>query len=181
MLATEPATPDSALLETWSHNERMRHIPLLSWMIDKIEIDVRRRFEILFTPFSSLEPGDPRHAPIDAELRALIRALDRVADVAKRPKNPSHPPNDIAPRMNWSINHAVGNLQGVDPETFAKRFPFQTFERSNAEPLTAAMLAVIAHLQKVHELVRAIDPAVDERIYANLVTLNEPMRSDAIA
>src|SRR6185436_5563668 len=149
MLATEPTTPESTLLETWSQNERRRHIPLVSWMIQKIDVDVRRRFDTCFAAFSTLENGDPRRAPLELELRALCRSLDRVADVAKRPRGQSHPPTDLGPRINWAINHAVGNLQAIDLDTFGKRYPFQTFERSNAEPLNAAMLAAIAHLHRL--------------------------------
>lgn len=185
MLATEPTTPDSekpaTSLETWSHNERMRHIPLVSWMIQKLDTDVRRRFELFHTAFSELPQGDPRRERIEAELRGLCRSIDRVADVAKRPRGQSHPPADIAPRISWAINHAIGNLQSVDPETFGKRHPFHTFERGNSEPLTAAMLQVLDHLHRLQELVREIDPHVDEALYADLVKLNEPMRKEPMA
>jgi hypothetical protein len=185
MLATEPTTtttaPASAHLETWSHNERMRHIPLLPWMIQKLDGDVRRRFDILFSPFASLDANDPRHAPIELELKAFCHALDRLADVAKRPRGQSHPPNELGGRINWALNHAIGNLNAVDPETFGKRLPFHTFERSNAEPLNIALLTVIAHLQRLQDLVRTIDPTIDERIYADLVTLNEPLRREPMA
>jgi len=43
------------------------------------------------------------------------------------------------------------------------------------------MLAVIAHLHRLQDLARAIDPTVDEKIYADLVTLNEPLRREPIA
>lgn len=185
MLATEPTTPDSekpaATLETWSHNERMRHIPLVSWMIQKLDVDVRRRFDILFTPFTTLPAGDPRREPIEAELRAFCRSLDRLADVAKRPKGQSHPPTELGQRINWALNHAIGNLQAVDVDTFGKRLPFHTFERSNAEPLNAALLGAIGHLQRLQELVRAVDPSIDAAIYADLVTLIEPLRREPIA
>ena len=185
MLATEPTTPDSekptTSLETWSQNERMRHIPLVSWMIQKLDTDVRRRFDILFAPFANLAQGDPRRASIEAELRGLCKALDRVADVAKRPRGQSHPPTELAPRINWAINHAIGNLQAVDLDTFGKRHPFHTFERSNSEPLNAAMLHVIERLHRVQDLVREVDPSIDEAMYADLVRLNEPMRAEPIA
>ena len=185
MLATEPTTPDSekpaSTLETWSHNERMRHIPLVSWMIQKIDVDVRRRFDVLFGAFSTLPADDPRRASIELEFRGLCRSIDRVADVAKRPRGQSHPPTDLAPRINWAINHAVGNLQAVDPETFGKRHPFHTFERSNSEPLNAAMLAVIDHLHRLQDVLREVDPSIDETIYADLVKLNEPLRREPMA
>jgi hypothetical protein len=187
MLATEPTTPDgdkpatpATSLETWSQNERMRHIPLVSWMIQKLERDVRRRFDILHVPFANLPAGDPRRAPIEHEFRQLCRSLDRVADVAKRPRGQSHPPTELAARINWAINHAVGNLQAMD-DTFGKRHPFHTGERSNSEPLNAAMLQVINHLHRLQELVRELDPKVDEALYSDLVTLNEPLRREPIA
>lgn len=181
MLATEPTTPQTSAHETWSRNERMRHIPLLSWMIQKLDGDVRRRFDTLFAPIANLETSSPHHAPLETALRALCRSLDRVADVAKRSRGQSHPPTELGARIHWALNHAIGNLNAVDPETFGKRFPFQTFERSNAEPLTAAMFSTLHHLQRLHDLVRAVDPTVDERIYADLVTLIEPMRPEPMA
>lgn len=181
MLATEPTTPPTTSLETWSHNERMRHIPLLSWMIQKLDVDVRRRFDALFPPFSSLDPADPRRAGLETELRGFCRSLDRVAEVAKRSRGQSHPPSELGARIHWALNHAVGNLNAVDPDTFGKRLPFHTFERSNAEPLNAAVLGVIYHLHRLQDLVRPIDPTIDERIYADLVTLTEPLRPEPIA
>ena len=68
-----------------------------------------------------------------------------------------------------------------DVETFGKRFPFQTLERSNNEPLWAAMLSVIQHVQKLVPMVREIEPDIDERLYEGLVQLNEPMRRDPMA
>jgi hypothetical protein len=186
MLATEPTTPPptqkTTVLETWSHNERMRHIPNVAWMIQKLDGDVRRRFDLVFSPYASLEAADARRTPIEHELRGFCRSLDRVADVAKRPKgHQSHPPTELGARIHWALNHALGNLQAVDQETFGRRLPYHTFERSNGEPLYAAMLAVIDHLRRLQDLVRTIDPSIDEAIYADLVKLNEPLRREPIA
>ena len=63
ILATEvtpqPDEKPAALppLEAWATNERMRHIPSLEWMIRKIDVDVRKRLEILLSPVGSLENG----------------------------------------------------------------------------------------------------------------------------
>jgi hypothetical protein len=176
-----PGPPRQPLQETWSHNERMRHIPSLSWIVPKLDGDLRKRIEKLFAPFAGLAGDDPRRGPVETEFRALCHAIDRVGEIARRSRGGSHPPADLANRIGWSISHAVANLNATDGDTFGRRFPFQTFERSNAEPLWGAMLAVIDHVRRIEPLVRDIDPQIDERLYESLVTLSEPLRSDPIA
>jgi hypothetical protein len=170
-----------SLLEWHAQNERMRHIPDLTWIVQKLDVDLRRRIEKLWLPYSDLAASDPRHPALEAEIRTLCRAIDRVGYIARHHRGNPHPPNDLGSRVNWTIDQAVGSLRAVDPETFGRRFPFQTFERSSNEPLWAAMLSVIQHLQKLVELVRGIEPDIDERLYEDLVQLNEPMRRDPMA
>lgn len=191
-LATEDPTPPpvappvqtsahTSLLESHAQNERMRHIPALPWMVQKLDVDLRRRIEKMWLPYSDLAASDPRHPALEAEIRALCRAIDRVGAIARHYRGNPHPPNDLGSRVTWTINQAVGNLTAVDAETFGKRFPFQTHERSNNEPLWAAMLSVIQHVQKLVPLVREIEPDIDEQLYEGLVQLTEPMRRDPLA
>ena len=176
-----PVTAHESLQEAWSGNERMRHIPSIAWMIAKIDGDLRHRIEKLFAVYVALPANDPRHAPLEHEFRALCKAVDRVADVARRPRGNNHPPADLPHRVSWSISHAVTNLKEGDVDTFGRRFPFQTFERSNAEPLWAAMLNVIEHVHRLIPRVREIDPGIDERLYEGLVVLGEPLRREPMA
>ena len=174
------ATP-AAVQETWSHNERMRHVPTIAWMVQKLDGDLRHRIEKLHAVYTNLPLSDPRHAVIEQEFRGVCRAIDRVADVARRPRGGAHPPADLANRISWSVSHAVTNLREADVDTFGRRLPFQTFERSNAEPLWAAILAAISHVQRLVPMIREIDPQIDERLYEGLVTLSEPLRREPIA
>jgi hypothetical protein len=182
ILATEAATeqpaekqPSRSMQETWAQNERMRHIPSVDWMIRKLDTDLRRRVEKLLPPVFSLPGDDPRRAPIEQELRALCAALDRVADVAKHGRHNGHAQSDLQSRIGWSISHAVTNLRTIDPELFGRRFPFQTFERSKAEPLYGAFLTMLQVLGRIVPLVRAIDPSLDERLMEGLVVLENPV------
>lgn len=177
---TDDRGPRASLLETHSANERMRHIPPLSWLVQKLDRDVRRRIEILWLPYSDLPASDPRHPAMEAAFRALCRWIDRVADCARRSRG-SHPPNDLRQRLQFVLAQAVANLQAADAETFGRRFPFQTFERSNAEPLRGAFLAVLFQLDRIADLVREIEPELDERLLEGLVTLEEPLRREPIA
>ncbi|HEV7240387.1 MAG TPA: hypothetical protein VGQ36_14195 [Thermoanaerobaculia bacterium] len=187
MLATEEPTapsqdpaPRPSLLEQWPQNERMRHIPPIPWIIQKLDHDVRRRIERLLVPYSDVASNDLRHGALDVELRALCRSLDRVAFVSGRGRH-GHAPNDLPSKVRWSLDHAIGNLSAMDADTFGRRYPMQTFERSNAEPLWGALLGVIQHLQKLVPLIREIEPEIDERMYEGLVNLIEPMRREPIA
>lgn len=180
MLATEETTHDP-LLESHAHNERMRHIPSIPWIVQKLEGDVRRNVEKLWHPYADLPASDPRHPALEAEFRALCKALDRTADIARRHRNHPHPPNELGNRVMWAISQTVSALHSADQETFGRRLPFHTFERSNAEPLWAAVLSVLQHVQRLIELVRDIDPQIDEAIYEGLVQLKEPLRREPIA
>lgn len=189
MLATEEPTlspqepKPGSLLELWPGNERMRHIPPLAWMVQKLDDDLRSRLEKLLVPWSDVGSADPRHAPLERELRAVCGSLDRVAEIARHGGRGGHghPPHEVTQRLRWSLDHAVHSLQSCDPETFGKRFPFQTLERSFAEPLWGAMLSVIQHVQRLVPLIREVEPDIDERLYAGLVNLIEPMRREPMA
>ncbi|MEO8378297.1 MAG: hypothetical protein ABI779_01415 [Acidobacteriota bacterium] len=172
--------PAGAMLEHWQQNEPMRHVPSLAWIIQKLDQDIRRRLEKLLLPWSDVGNSDPRHVALEHELRAVCHALDRVADIARRGRH-GHAPNDLTARVRWSLDHAVQNLNAADAGTFGRRFPFQTFERSNAEPLWGAMLGVIQHVQNLVPLIREIEPDIDERLYEGLVNLVEPMRREPMA
>lgn|SRR3954447_15346091 len=167
MTATEATTekpPEKpSLLETWGSNEVMRHIPSSEWMSRKLDSDVRRRIDILWAPVASMPNSDPRYPAVEHAFRALCRALDHFADVAKHIRN-SHAPNELALHIPWALNHAASCLKTVDAHTFGRRNPVQTHERSKAEPLYAALLVVLHDLDKITPVIREIDPAVDEQL-----------------
>ena len=180
ILATEvtpqPEEKPAALppLEAWATNERMRHIPSLEWMIRKIDVDVRKRLEILLSPVGSLENGDPRRPPIEEEGRHIVRALDRLAEIAKHSR-PSHQPADLTQRVQSSLNHAVANLRVVDAHLFGRRFPYNAFERSKSEPIYGALLTVLTATDRLIPLIRQIDARLDERLLDGLVVLQNPV------
>lgn len=182
MLATdaEEAATERSLLETWGRNEPMRHVPSADWMAWKVDHDLRRRIELLFSPFTHLSADDPRRTPLENELRALCRAIDRLSEAARHSRN-NHPPHDLGDRLHWSLNQAVSSINSLDPHLIGRRFPFHTAERSKAEPLYGALLVVIQHVGRVLTLVRAIDPGVDEHLLDGLVKLETPLRTQPMA
>lgn len=182
MLATdaEEAAAGRSLLETWGRNEPMRHVPSAEWMSWKVDHDLRRRIELLYGPYANLSSDDARRGPLENELRALCRAIDRLSDAARHSRN-IHPPHELGDRIVWAVNQAVGSLNSLDPHLIGRRFPFQTGERSKAEPLYGALLVVIQHVGRVLTLVRAIDPGIDEHLLDGLVQLESPLRTQPIA
>jgi hypothetical protein len=178
-LATEPTEKPAAksLQETWGKNERMRHIPPIGWMLDKLDVDLRKRIDKLCAAITA----HPSNEAIDTALRALCRAIERLADAAKFSRATNHAPADIVARITWAINHAVSALNAVDANLFGRRYPFQTLERSKGEPLYGALLVVIDHVHRLTTLARAVDAHIDERLLEGLVVLQEPLREQQMA
>lgn len=161
--------------ETWTDNERMRHIPGVEWMVTKIDVDVRKRIGKLLDPFLSLRSDDPRSAAIEGEFRNLCKALDRLADVARHSRHGNGQQSDVAHRVETALEHAVAGLRSLDGNLIGRRFPFQTFERSKAEPLYAALLVVLQVVDRIVPLARDIDRGLDERLMDGLVVLQNPV------
>jgi hypothetical protein len=178
MSAIETETEKRAahpLLETWPQNERMRHIPALAWIVKKLDVELRRRIELAYESYRSLSYDDPRHAPMEHELRLICRAIERLGEAAKHLRHNGQAPNDLLNKIGWMINHTVQSLNTVDANLFGRRFPVQTHERSKGEPVYGALLAVMHHVERLVILARAIDPGLDEKLLQGLVVLEHPV------
>lgn len=179
--APKPSAPQpSPHLENWSSNERMRHIPPVTWIADKVDHDVRQRLEILSAVLASLPSADPRYAPIEQALRGVCNALDLLAQAARHSRAAT-PPNELANRVNWSLNAAVSSVRAIDANNFGRRYPFHTADRSKAESVYAGLLVVLERVDRAVTLVREVDVAIDERLLQGLVNLQTPMRQEKIA
>jgi hypothetical protein len=175
-IETETGKPAAhSLLETWAQNERMRHIPSLAWVIHKVDVDLRRRIELAYESYRSLAFDDPRHAPIEHELRLICRAVERLGEAAKHLRHNGQAPSDLLNKIGWMINHTVQSLNAVDANLFGRRFPVQTHERSKGEPVYGALLAVMHHVERLIVLARAVDPDLDEKLLHGLVVLEHPV------
>ena len=180
ILATEPATVATdekrrslPPLETWAANERMRHVPTPEWMARKIESDLRKRVEKLLSVFVNVAASDPRHTPLEVEFRALCKALERLADAAKPTARQNA--HDLPSRIDVVLTVSVANIRSLEPTPLGRRNPYNAFDRSKAEPMYAALLAVICHIDRIIRLARAIDPGLDERLLEGLVVLQNPV------
>ena len=175
--ATEKPTT-KPLLEVWGKNEVMRHVPSLDWFVRKLDGDVRHRIEKLYVSIASMEQNDPRRPAVEDSARAVCRALDCLAEIARHTRQ-GHPPNDLGDRLAWSVNHAVSCMSSLDAALFGRRCPFHTFERSKAEPVYGGLTAVLSHLRDLTNLVRTIDPDIDGRLLDGLVNLQTPLRRES--
>lgn len=178
----QPAdAPAKTLMETWGLNEPMRHIPPASWIVRKVDGDLRRRIEIVCESFDRLEADNTRRQEAEHALTSLCRSLDRLAEMAKHGRVPSHPGASLTIKVRDALHHAVTNLHTLDESLFGRRYPFQTLERSKAEPLVGCLLAAIDALHRCVAVLRDLDPGLDERLLEGLVTLQQPLRQQPIA
>jgi hypothetical protein len=172
MLATEPtaATEEKRTtlppLETWSANERMRHVPPVEWMLRKLEIDLRSRINKLMAPFADLAAADPHSATIESEVRALGGAIDRLTVTAGGRRTAESAATTLPARIGSALGQAAASLRALEQTPFGQRNPYHTFDRSKAEPVYGALLAVICHVERLVPLVRALDPDIDEKLLA---------------
>lgn len=179
MLATEPteATAEkparAVTLETWSTNERMRHIPAADWMLRRVDSEIRQTVAKILEVWGGVAPDDPRRARFEEHLKSLCRALDRLTGVAKHSRLNGQ--GEISQRIETALNHAVESLRSIDAELIGRRFPFHTFERSRAEPLYGALLVVMTTLERALNVARDVDAGLDERLLAGLVVLQNPV------
>ena len=154
-----------APLETWTANERMRHVPSAEWMARKLDGDLRKRIEISLTSFSNIVAGDPRRDSAENEFRALCKSIEKLCDAAKnKHHNGNNHHGDVASRIETALANAVAALRALEPTAFGRRNPYHYFDRSKAEPVYAGLLAVIYHIEKTVTLVRTIDPDIDARL-----------------
>jgi hypothetical protein len=161
-------------LEQHSLNERMRHIPPLARIRALIESEIPAVFRKLWLPFSTLPQQDERFAPLENEFRALLRAIERVAELSRQPRTGGHPPADLATRIDNAFASASAAVGALDPDLFGRRYPIQTHERSRAEPLWGSLLVVSDHLRRITTLTRALDPRIDERLLEGTVARQLP-------
>lgn len=180
MLATEPTqaaaerAPAGALQETWSTNEKMRHVPTVEWMLRRVDVHLRGTTRHLTDVFVRMAPDDPRRSAFESGLGGVIRGLDRVADVARYSRH-NGTNGDVVQRLETALEHAVANLRSLDADLIGRRFPFQTFERSKAEPLYGALLQTMWATDRLLALGREVDPGLDERLLSGLVSLENPV------
>ena len=184
MSVIEAPPEKKSFLETWSGNDRMRHVPAVVSMLQKVDGDLRRRLALLLAPLATVSADDQRRAAIDVALRAVCRGLERISEVARQGRpggGNGHGPQDLPSKIQSALEQAVACLRSVDADLVGRRYPVQTFERSKAEPLYAALLMTIDALDRLTNVARAIDPTVDERLYEGLVTLQQPLDSRPLA
>ncbi|HEY2094557.1 MAG TPA: hypothetical protein VGJ81_22075 [Thermoanaerobaculia bacterium] len=174
-LATEGPT------EQWHSNERMRHIPRVHWMAEKLDGDLRTRIERACAAIESVTPDDPRRLAAEEIVRSLCKAIELLADVAKHTRGQLHPPNELSRHIGWSIQHAVASLRSADDDAIGRRFPFHTGERSKGEPLYGAFLSVVDATRRLVDAARFIDPNIDAALLEGLVRLETPMRTEPMA
>jgi len=178
MFAVETVEKPKAdsLLENWSSNERMRHVSPIEVLRQRLEETMRSRIETLLASCGSARdlPESVRQQ-LEQELRDLCRAIDRVCEAARTIRPAGHAPSDLAGKIGHAMQNAVASLRAVDGELYGRRYPFQTLERSKAEPLAGSMLVVGEHLRRLTRLVRTIDPDIDEKLLSGLVVQSSPV------
>lgn len=143
----------------------MRHIPSAGWMAQKVDVDLRARIAKMTAVFADLASADPRYPAAERGLRDLGSAIEQLAVIAGGRRNNSNEiPAALPSRIDAALTQAASSLRSLESTAFGRRHPYQWFDRSKAEPVYGALVAVICHVERVAPAIRAIDPDIDEKL-----------------
>jgi hypothetical protein len=166
----------ASLLESWSSNERMRHVSPIEVLRQRLDGTMRTAIgKLVSSSVNAHDLPEGIRLQVEHELRELCRAIDRVCETARTIRPQGHAPSDLAGRIEHALQNAVASLKAVDGELYGRRYPFQTLERSKAEPLAGSMLVVGEHVRRLARLVRTFDPDIDEKLLLGLVVQASPV------
>jgi hypothetical protein len=167
---------------TVNHREAMRHIPPLEYLVFKIDVDYRRRVEVLIEALAGQHPPTDASSAAEAELTALARSLERLCELIKPRGNSPHPHHIESPaeRVRNGMNNATRALLSLPPESFTLRAPENQFEKSQGEHVVGAFLVVTDHVKRVTEAITALAPGVWEALLEPPVRREMPVNDVAL-
>jgi hypothetical protein len=169
--------------EQFSQTEEMRHVPPVSWLIDKLDHDVRSRIETLYT--SCFESGRSLDSPTISELetrfRQIYRWLERMGEQARGRRGPTNHDFNLRSRVRAALAFAIESLATVDPVQFRRRNPPNLFERSRGECLYAAFLMVTCEIDRLITAAAAIDPDLHMKLIEPPYSLPPPPVQEQLA
>lgn len=162
-------------LEEWAGNDRMRHIPSLEWMIRKVDVELRRRIDLVRGSLESAQPDGPGRGRLEESLKSVCHALDLLAESARPSRQHHQQGGDLTHKIEAALTNAVAGLRSLDADLIGRRFPYHSFDRSKAEPLYGTLLVALGRVERSLALAREIDPGVNERLLDGLVVLENPV------
>ncbi|MGA7616586.1 MAG: hypothetical protein WBX15_15545 [Thermoanaerobaculia bacterium] len=152
-------------LETNPTNEEMRQVPQLSFIVDKLRIDFRRRAEHLLHLLESIPPGDSAGSEIERHLTRIAEEIERIASIAGRARFRNDVP--LRQRVDRAFHAAIDSLSSLDSGSFRRRAAFHLMERSRGEVIFASVLVISFHFREALPLAMEIDPDSYEKLYEN--------------
>jgi antitoxin component HigA of HigAB toxin-antitoxin module len=151
-------------LENRLQNEKMRHVPSIEFMLDRIEREYARQLRIVAEAIEEAFDA-PERAAAETELLAACRWMIRAAECATHSKLHPHPPAALHNAVAEYVRVTVEALQRIDGELFRRRMPYHRFERSEGEAVYLSFTAISFHLQRAIETVSRFDRAIYEKLF----------------
>ena len=151
-------------LENRLQNEKMRHVPPIEFMLDRIEGDYARRLRILAETIEERQDA-PERAEAESQTLAACRWMIRAAECATHSKLNAHPSGSLRYVVGEFVRVTVEALHRIDGELFRRRMPFHRFERSEGEAVYLSFTAISFHIQRAVETVSRFDPAIHEKLF----------------
>ena len=118
--------------ERQEHNEEMRHVPSLDWIVTKLDYDYRDRVNKLWSATFDRDDLDPKVVKqVEERMEAVCKWLRRLIVLARGSRAPQYGENsDLRTSLIHAGYEAVSALSSLDRDTFRRRTPFQTMDQS---------------------------------------------------
>ncbi len=178
VVSTPESRPQPLPLETVETNAKMRHIPSLDWMIEKLERTLHERLELVIGAIQGHDSDPALRMEIQSCLRSTGRAFEKLCETVRPGRSHHADSHDPIAYVRTTHVAAVAALRGLDASIFGRREPFHHFDRSRSECIYGAVLSTMVHTDRIVDLVRKFAPSIDERLYAHLVNLTHPINDE---
>ncbi|MEO8216032.1 MAG: hypothetical protein ABI718_03010 [Acidobacteriota bacterium] len=161
---------------------RMRHVPPLSFVMDKIDNDYRRRALLLYDAVFERSGNQASEALdiIAAEFASLCRCIERIGELTRHGRLHHGPHETPRDRIQRAIEFAMDGLKGTDGENFGRRETIHSFDKSDGETIYAALLVVGFHLRQLTEKAAVFDPDIYADLMAHSVVQRHPVNEEVL-
>lgn len=147
MTIEDPATTD-----------RMRHLPSLERVIEKVDQNFRQRADLCYQiAFGSAHEDRDVEREVEERLRRFIEALGDLSAAAGK-RTGSHQQDHLRVALERVLDETVAALRNIDSESFARRQPYNRFPRSRWESIFSCYLRARWKLNDLLPLVDTLDP-----------------------
>lgn len=159
-------------IEQHGTTEKMRHVPPLEWLLERLRGAWRERLDKLaMATISATTEPPPSEEVREAELllRRICGWLQTLVQQIRGRRPERHSDSDLHVLLLYSMDQCTAALETLDSAAFRCRTPFHEFETSEGEAIYEQILIILALTGRLEEAVARFDPDISFRLMESLL------------